>query len=67
MIVAVQKSCINASAAVAVFVEWWIVYCVCGMIDSCVYGHCVYVFITFSFMTAPRHQYLGVFIAYKST
>ena len=23
----------HASAAVAVFVEWWVVYCVCGIID----------------------------------
>ena len=52
IVIAVQKSCIHASAAVVVFVEWWIVYCV-GMVDSSV---CV-CFCNFSFMTAPRHQH----------
>ena len=28
-----------ASAAVVMFVEWWIVYCVYGMVDSCVCGY----------------------------
>ena len=54
IVIAVQKSCIHASAAVVVFVEWWIVYCVYGMVDIVLF---VYVFVTFSFMTAPRHQH----------
>ena len=41
--IAVQKS----SAAVAVFVEWWIVYCVCGMVDTCsfVCGYVQYMYV----------------------
>ena len=36
VLIAVQKSCIHASAAVVVFVEWWIVYSVYGIVDSSV-------------------------------